>query len=78
MAGIMKINQTTDFGNIIRAKRKHLGLTQTELAGYCGCSINFLSQLERGKPTAEIGKSIMVINTLGIDLMAQDREKDIQ
>ena len=73
----MKINRPTDLGNIIRAKRKRLGLTQTELAAYCGCSINFLSQLERGKPTAEIGKSITVINTLGIDLLAQDREGNV-
>lgn len=70
----MKINNTQDFGNAIRAKRKKLGLTQSELAEYSGSSIMFLSDLERGKPTAEIGKAIMVMNTLGIDLIVNDRE----
>ncbi len=71
----MKINNAEEFGNLIRAKRRKLGLTQAELAGYSGSSIMFLSDLERGKPTAEIGKAITVMNTLGIDLVAIDRQK---
>lgn len=70
----MKINSASDFGSAIRSKRKARGLTQTQLAGYSGCSLMFLSDLERGKPTAELGKAITVLNTLGIDLLAIDRE----
>lgn len=69
----MKINDTHDFGTAIRVKRKKRGLTQKQLAEYCGVSVMFLSDLERGKPTAEIGKAITVMNTLGIDLLAKDR-----
>lgn len=68
-----KINDAAQFGKMIRAKRKRLGYTQSELAGYCNCSLMFLSDLERGKPTAELGKAINVMNTLGIDLIASDR-----
>jgi len=70
----MKINNASDFGSAIRSKRKARGLTQTQLAAYAGCSLMFLSDLERGKPTAELGKAITVLNTLGIDLLATDRE----
>ncbi|NTU90097.1 MAG: helix-turn-helix transcriptional regulator, partial [Actinobacteria bacterium] len=55
-----KITNAEQFGKVIRAKRKRLGYTQGELAGYCNCSVMFLSDLERGKPTAELGKAIKV------------------
>jgi HTH-type transcriptional regulator / antitoxin HipB len=74
MAGAMKINNATDFGSAIRSKRKTRGLTQSQLAAYAGCSLMFLSDLERGKPTAELGKAITVLNTLGLDLLAIDGE----
>ena len=35
--------------------------------------INFVSDLENGKPTCELEKSIRVAQTLGIDLFAQSR-----
>lgn len=69
----MKINTAADVGKLIRAKRKTLGMTQTELAQYSGCSLMFLSDLENGKPTIQLGKALQVIHTLGIDLNANDR-----
>jgi hypothetical protein len=38
----------------------------------------FISNLERGKPTAEIEKAITVLNTLGLDLTVSDRERSRQ
>ena len=53
----MKITSTIDFGKIIRSKRKKLGYTQAKLAEYTGFSTSFISDLENGKETAEIGKA---------------------
>lgn len=68
-----RLVSTTDFGALIKTERKHQGLTQTELAGLSGIGITFLSQLENGKETAEIGKALNVLATLGIDLFAESR-----
>lgn len=67
------IRNANDFGAIVRAERKRRGYTQTELAEFSGVGINFVSQLERGKETAELGLALRVMATLGIDLEAVPR-----
>ncbi len=62
-----------DLGLIIRNERKRQGFTQKELAGLSNVGITFLSNLENGKETAEIGKALAVATMLGIDLFAQRR-----
>jgi HTH-type transcriptional regulator/antitoxin HipB len=56
-------------GALIRATRKSLGVTQRELALTSGTGLRFVVDLERGKETCEIGKSLIVLQTLGIKLM---------
>ena len=68
-----EIADAKSLGRIIRIERKKLGYTQTKLARYAGVSINFVSQLENGKETAEIGKVMRVLHALGIDLVALKR-----
>ncbi len=63
----MRIVDAADFGAAIRKRRKELGYTQAELAGYCGCSAVYLSNLENGKETAEIGKALFVAGRLGLE-----------
>jgi y4mF family transcriptional regulator len=55
----------------LRAARKQQGLTQKELAGLCGVGRRFLSELERGKESCELGKTLLVIKMLGIKLLTQ-------
>lgn len=62
-----------ELGTVIRAERKSQGLTQTELADACNVSLSFIGGLEHGKRTAEIGKAILVLNTLGIDVLIKKR-----
>ena len=47
-----------DFGMTIRNKRKKLGYTQAQLSEYTGFSTSFISDLENGKETAELGKAL--------------------
>ena len=61
-------------GELLRKKRKSQNLTQGQVAEYCGVSVKFISEVERGKATAEIGKVLYLLNTLGIDLIADTRD----
>lgn len=71
----MKIIDSKDLGEAIRKRRKELGYTQVYLSGFTGFSVSFISDLERGKATAEIGKTIDLINLLGLDLEVEKRGK---
>ena len=58
-------------GKVVRQQRKAQGLTQKELAGLCGVGVRFLGELERGKESCEIGKTLLIVKMLGISLMLE-------
>lgn len=70
----MKINNTKTLGETIRARMKELHYTQAYLAEFTGLSVTFISDVERGKTTAEIEKIIRLINVLGLNLLVEKRE----
>lgn len=53
-------------GEMIRSTRAGLGLTQEKLAMTAGTGLRFIIELEKGKPTCQLGKALTVLNTLGI------------
>jgi y4mF family transcriptional regulator len=55
-------------GQIIKLQRKSIGLTQSEVALACGVGIRFISDLENGKPTCHIGKALLVIESIGLNV----------
>lgn len=57
-----------DIGQIVRAERKAQGLRQDQLAAAAGVGVRLLAELEAGKPTAQIGKALTVLDTLGCQL----------
>lgn len=69
----MKITDSKSLGEAIRLRRKELHYTQAYLSEFTGLSVSFLSDLERGKPTAEIEKTLRVINILGLDIFVEKR-----
>lgn len=69
----MKITDSESLGNTIRMRRKELGYTQAYISEFTGLSVSFLSDLENGKTTCEIGKTIELINLLGLDLNIEVR-----
>ncbi len=58
-------------GTLIRKERKSQKLSQLELAHLSKCSINFVSQVEFGKKTAQISKVLALINTLGLQFKVE-------
>ncbi|HOQ95234.1 MAG TPA: helix-turn-helix domain-containing protein, partial [Sphaerochaeta sp.] len=52
---------------------KQRGLTQEELAMYCGTGIRFISDLENGKATIQFEKALNVISMLALDMHIKER-----
>ena len=76
MAEIKKIPlgsivSTSELGGMIRARRKTHDMRQSDLAKAAGVGIRFISELENGKPTAEIQKVLQVVATLGLEMHVQ-------
>ena len=69
----MKITDAASYGTALRKRRKQLGYTQAFLSEFSGFSVSFISDLERGKPTAELEKALYLANLLGLDLVVKER-----
>ena len=63
-----------ELGAAIRKVRKQLGVTQRDLALTSGTGLRFISDLENGKPTCQIGKVLAVLSTLGLRLQLSSPE----
>lgn len=64
----MPLLTSEDLGHAIRARRRELGITQRQLSLTAGTGMRFIVDLENGKPTAQIGKALAVLQSLGLAL----------
>lgn len=71
-----RMKSTGDIGDAVRRKRKEQGILQEKAAGLSGVGTKFLSQLENGKETAEIGKIMQVLRTLGLEIYIYPRSQN--
>ena len=55
-------------GELVRNTRKSMGVTQKDLAMTSGTGLRFIIEMERGKPTCQLGKVLTVLHTLGIKI----------
>lgn len=69
----MRIRTAADLGALIRARRIKLGLDQRTLAQRAGVSRQWIVEVEKGKPRAEIGLLLRTIAALGIALTEEDQ-----
>jgi len=67
------IEDVTDIGKYVRKQRKAQGATQPEFAALCGVGVRFISELENGKSTMELGKVLKVLKCLGLQIKLQPR-----
>ena len=67
------LSDAKQFGEGIRRFRKQRGLTQQQLADKAHCSIMYVSQLERGKETAELGKALNILKVLEVEVSFTDK-----
>lgn len=69
----MRILDVISLGSAIKERRKELNYTQKFLSEVTGLSSSFISDLEHGKETTEIGKVLFLINTLGLNFILEKR-----
>lgn len=69
----IRVSSTDDIGKALRNIRKGNGMTQDDLCRISGVNRRFLSELENGKKTAEIGKVLHVLQCVGCDLILGPR-----
>ena len=68
----MEVHFVKDIGTQVRKARKRLGLKQADAAGLLGVGIRFLSELERGKESLEVGRVLRVLLGLGLSVNVVD------
>ncbi len=59
------IDTPAALGEVARAARKQLGLTQPQLALAAGVGVRFIVDLEAGKPTIRLEQTLRVVQALG-------------
>lgn len=64
----MQIKTSEQIGKIVKDARKAQGLTQVKLARLCNVGTRFVSDLENGKSTCQIDKTLIILNGLGIKI----------
>jgi len=67
------IRTPEELGQITRVHRKCRGISLETVSGLGNLGIRFLSEFERGKKTAEIGKVLKALDTLGLELVVRPR-----
>jgi len=67
------IKDASELGAAIRARRLELELTQEELADVARVTLRFVSELERGKETAQFSGIRRILAALGLDLLVRPR-----
>jgi len=71
------VQTAEELGRLARAHRKHRRLTLETVSGLGNLSTRFLSEFERGKETAEIGKVLKALRTLGLEVSIQPRGRAV-
>lgn len=67
------IPDAKDFGAALCSRRRELGYTQLFLSEFSGSNVTFISDLENGKSTAELGKAISLADLLVLDCTLTSR-----
>ena len=64
---------TEHIGQRVRDTRKRQNLTQEQLAATAGVGVRFIRELEHGKDSCHIGKVLLILAMLGIEVQIDGR-----
>jgi y4mF family transcriptional regulator len=64
----MLITKPNEIGKLIKEVRVRQKINQSQLAAVTDVGVRFIVDLEKGKETASLGKTLKVINMLGIEI----------
>lgn len=68
------VRTAEELGEALRRARREQGLTQQEFADFTLVGVRFVSELERGKETAELGLVLKALQNAGYDIVLRRRE----
>lgn len=68
------IRSPAGLGALARAERKRQRLTLDAIYSTTGLSTRFLSEFERGKPNASLGRTMEALQALGLEMVILPRE----
>lgn len=78
LAAVTLLKTPADLGNVIRQRRKALGWDQARLAHESGVSRQWIIDIEKGKPRAELQLVLRTANVLGLRLTASGPNADVE
>ena len=61
------------FGRKVRQQRRKHGLRQAEVAALAGVGPRFVSELENGKSTLEMGRALRVAEIVGLTFQVEQK-----
>lgn len=64
----MRIRTARDIGILVKEARNRRGLSQAALAKMINTTQTWVSWIENGKPSAEIGSVLLALTTLGVEM----------
>ena len=67
------IRCAAELGEVARKQRQMLGLKQGDVAGLGNTGNRFMVDLERGKPTLQLQKTLDVLDLLGLEVVIQPK-----
>jgi HTH-type transcriptional regulator/antitoxin HipB len=67
------ISNPTQIGAILTGRRKHLKLSQTDVANRLGLSQNRISELEAQPQTLTVEQLLALLNVLGLEMTLGER-----
>ena len=68
------VKKVSELGEALRSGRKAQGLTQEQFAMIADVGTRFISELERGKESAELGLSLRVIDLAGYEVVLRPKD----
>lgn len=71
---MQQVTTIEDFAVLVRARRRDLGWSQAFLADKLGVSRQWIIDMEKGKPRAELALSLALLEALGIELKSLWRQ----
>ena len=69
----IEVHNLKAIGQMIRKKRKKMGMTQAEAAGLCNVGARFMSELENGKDSMRFDKIMKVLKNFGFIIAISER-----
>ncbi len=70
------IHSPSELGHLASQRRSELGLRQTDVHARTRLATRFIGEVEHGKETAQIGKVMNMLESLGLELVIRSKSEE--